>query len=201
MNLAIPRFVVILDRAGAQYDVADVAAAAIQGGADVIQIREKALPEAEVSNVVARVIETVGDPLRVAVNGFPAMTATLGTHLHLPEAMTLNRDDVSLAPGALLSRSIHDLAPVVAAEYLILGNLLETGSKPGKAGLGFERFEEMARASSAPVLAIGGIKPRHVRNVLRHGGHGVAVRSYVIGADDSERAAREIKQELDLWKK
>jgi thiamine-phosphate diphosphorylase len=195
---AVPQFVVILDRAGARYDVADVAVAAIRGGADVIQIREKTLPEAEVSSIAARVIEMVGDRLRVAVNGFPSIACELGTHLHLPEVMTLDRDNVSLAPGALLSRSIHDPAPVVAADYLILGNLLETGSKPGKAGLGFERFEELARASSAPVLAIGGIEPGQVKNVLRHGGYGVAVRSYVIGANHPERAAREIRRELDF---
>lgn len=198
---AIPRLVVILDRAGARYDVAEVAVAAIRGGADVIQIREKALPEAEVSKIVARVTEMVGDPLRVAVNGFPEIAARLGTHLHLPEATALDQEDVRLAQDALLSRSIHGPALAIDADYAILGNLLETGSKPGKAGLGFERFEELARACPVPVLAIGGIEPGNVRDVLRHGGHGVAVRSYVIGAAHPERAARKIKEELNSWKR
>jgi thiamine monophosphate synthase len=192
---------VILDRAGARYDVAEVAAAAIRGGADVIQVREKALPEPEVSRIVSRVVAAVGDPLRVSVNGFPAIAAELGTHLHLPEALVLERKEAGLAPGMQLSRAIHAPAPALDADYAILGNLLETGSKPGKAGLGFERFEGIARVCPVPVLAIGGIQPGQIDAVLRHGGFGVAVRSYVIGADDPERAAREMKQELDAWER
>jgi thiamine-phosphate diphosphorylase len=199
--MSIPRFVVILDQEGARYDIAEVAASAIRGGADIVQIREKTLAEAEVALIAIRVIEAIGDPLRVAVNGFPAIAAQLGTHLHLPEAMTLDRDELDLSPGALLSRSIHGPAPALDADYAILGSLFETSSKPGKAGLGCERFEQLARVCPIPVLAIGGIEPERVRDVIRHGGNGVAVRSYVISAADPERAARNIKRELDAWKR
>jgi thiamine-phosphate diphosphorylase len=199
--MIIPRFVVILDREGARSDIAELAASAIQGGADVIQIREKELPESAVAEIAGQVVEAVGDPLRVAVNGYPSVAAQLGTHLHLPEGMTLDRETVRLAPVALLSRSIHGPAPALDADYAILGNLFETASKPGKAGLGLELFEEIARTRPVPVLAIGGIEPANIGDVLRHGGYGVAVRSYVIAADDPERAAREIKQELNSWRK
>ena len=196
----IPRFVVILDQEGARIDVAEMAVAAIKGGADVVQVREKSLPEARVIEIARRIVSAVGDPLRVVINGFPAIAAELGTHLHLPEAMTVRRNELHLAPGAMLSRSIHSSAPVVDADYAILGNLLETGSKPGKVGIGFDSFDVIARDCPAPVLAIGGVDPGVVRNVLDHGGHGVVVRSYVLGADDPERATREIKKELDIWK-
>jgi thiamine-phosphate pyrophosphorylase len=198
---SIPRFVVILDQEGARSDVAEVASAAIRGGADIVQLREKSLPEARVAEIARRIISAVEDPLRVAINGSPAIAAELGTHLHLPEAMTVRRNELHLAAGAMLSRSIHGPAPAIDAEYAILGNLLETGSKPGKAGIGFEAFESAARDCPAPVLAIGGVEPSVIRSVLDYGGYGVVVRSYVIGADDPERAAREIKQELDIWKR
>ena len=75
----IPRFVVILDQEGARIDVAEVAVAAIKGGADVVQVREKSLPEARVIEIARRIVSAVGDPLRVAINGFPAIAAELGT--------------------------------------------------------------------------------------------------------------------------
>jgi thiazole tautomerase (transcriptional regulator TenI) len=196
---AIPRFVVILDREGAHGDIATVAAAAIRGGADVVQVREKRATELEVAEIVHRVIRAIGDPLQVAVNGFPSIAAEFGTHLHLPEAGVPVGCDIRLAEGALLSRSIHGPAKSVNADYVILGNVMETSSKPGKAGIGFERFGTIARTCPAPVLAIGGMEPRHVADVLRHGGHGVAVRSFVIGSDDPATAARAIRKELEKW--
>ena len=199
--LKTPRFVVILDRAGARSDVAEVAAAAIRGGADVVQVREKESPTPEVVEIVRRVILAVGDPLKIAVNGFPGIAAEFGTHVHLPEVHGPIGEEVRLADGALLSRSIHGPTRRPRADYAILGNLLETGSKPGKAGLGFVRFGAIARACPVPVLAIGGIEPQHVADVLRHGGHGVAVRSFVIGSQDPEAAARQIRMEFDKWAK
>jgi thiamine-phosphate diphosphorylase len=199
--LKAPRFVVILDRAGVRGDVAEAAAAAIRGGADVVQVREKEANDAEVVEIVRRVILAVGDPLKIAVNGFPGIAAQFGTHVHLPEAHGPIGEDVRFADGALVSRSIHGLAEDPGADYAILGNLLETGSKLGKAGLGFERFGAIARACPVPVLAIGGVEPQHVADALAHGARGVAVRSYVIGSEDPEAAARRIRKELDKWAK
>jgi thiamine-phosphate diphosphorylase len=195
----IPRFVVILDRAGARGDVAEVGLAAVRGGADVVQVREKESTPGEVAEIVRRVISAIGDPLKVAVNGFPEIATELGTHLHLSEAQRPVGPGIRLADGALLSRSIHGPVEDPGASYVVLGNLLETGSKPGKAGIGFAAFRQIAGQCYAPVLAIGGIEPQHIADVLRHGGHGVAVRSFVIGSEDPETAARAVRMELDKW--
>ena len=171
----------------------------MRGGADVVQVREKMAAEPEVAEIVRRVISVVGDPLLISVNGFPGIAAEFGTHLHLPEAFGPLSAELRLVDGAFLSRSIHCPATDTAADYVILGNLLETGSKPGKAGIGFESFSRIAQVCPAPVLAIGGIEPGHVADVSRRGGHGVAVRSFVIGSDDPEAAARAIRREIDKW--
>jgi thiamine-phosphate diphosphorylase len=193
----IPRFVVILDEAGARLSLTDVARAAIAGGADVIQLREKDRPESEVEQIVAGVIEEIGDPLQVAVNGFSGIAARQGTNLHLPDHDPCNRAQLTLAPGGALSRSIHQAVGATDADYVVLGNLRESSSKPGKSGIGVTAFADIARTSPVPVLGIGGIDPAWVCDVLAAGGHGVAVRSYVIAADDPEAAARAIRREID----
>ena len=195
----IPRLVVVLDRAGCREEIGEVAAAALRGGADIVQIREKDAGESEVEALSRQVIAAVGGPARIAINGRPALAAGLGTHLHLPECHEIPADGLELGRGKLLSRSIHGPAPDLRADYAVLGNVLETGSKPGKPGLGFETFGEYARTVPRPVLAIGGIKPGDVAPVLAAGAYGIAVRSYVIGSPDPERAAREFRMELDKW--
>jgi len=114
---SIPRFVVILDQEGARSDVAEVASAAIRGGADIVQLREKSLPEARVAEIARRIISAVEDPLRVAINGSPAIAAELGTHLHLPEAMTVRRNELHLAAGAMLRAADWLTGTILAFDY------------------------------------------------------------------------------------
>jgi thiamine-phosphate diphosphorylase len=196
---AAPRFVVILDRAGASLPVGVVARAALAGGADVVQIREKHASSQEVETLARCVIEAADDPLRVAVNGHPSIATRLGCHLHLPEAMRDWAPSAQLAKGTCLSRSIHSPVRNEVADYLILGNVFETASKPGAAGLGLTRLAEIASKAKMPIMAIGGIVPDLVGATLAAGAHGVAVRSYVIGSEDPEGAAGRIREQLDGW--
>jgi thiamine monophosphate synthase len=165
----------------------------------VIQVREKDKTESEVEQIVAAIVRAVSDPLKVTVNGFPGIAQEMGTNLHLPDHDLRRRANLPLARGALMSRSIHDLEFDSDADYLILGNLLETTSKPGKAGIGPKAFGKIAAAAPVPVLAVGGIGPRQVRSALAAGANGVAVRSFVIGADDPEVAAHSIRTEIDQY--
>lgn len=196
---AIPRFVVILDQAGARHDISEVAVAAIRGGVDIVQVREKWLPPEDVVEIAKLVISAVSDPTRVAVNGYPEIAADLGTHLHLPDEFMFDRASSKLASGALVSSSIHGHCHDLGADYVILGNVLPTASKPGKAGIRYQEFERVVRDCPCPVLAIGGIGPAHVAEVMKRGAHGVAVRSFVIESDHPEQSARAIRTEIDRW--
>ena len=165
----------------------------------MIQIRERNKSEEEVERIVAEIVDAIGDAHRVSVNSFPDIAARWGTNLHLPGSVPSPRSDLVMARGAFLSRSIHHTVESTDADYLILGNLMETTSKVGKSGIGLAAFREIAATCPAPVLAIGGVEPKYVKGVLEHGGYGVAVRSYVIGAPNPERAAREFRTQIDKW--
>ena len=199
---AIPRLVVILDSAGCILPIEEVAGAAISGGADMVQVREKDLSEDKLSSLLENVIDRVGGPEFVTVNSAPRLAAIMGTHLHLPEGFESDAGEIALTPDRLLSRSIHP--PVndvegIEADYLILGNVFETDSKPGKIGIGVGALESVIRSKREPIIAIGGIAPENVGNVLAAGAYGVAVRSFIIGSSDPEQATRAIREEIDKW--
>ena len=60
------------------------------------------------------------------------------------------------------------------ADYLVFGNVFETASKPGKPGVGLAALEAVARATSLPVLALGGVTRERVPQLLSAGAAGFA---------------------------
>ena len=93
----------------------------------------------------------------------------------------------------LVGRSIH--APEQAAalagngvDYLVLGSVYETASHPGRRPVGPRAVAAAAATASVPVLAIGGVGPGQVAELLALGAHGVVVKSGVWGADDPAEA-------------
>ncbi|MBN7771581.1 Nudix family hydrolase [Marinobacter daepoensis] len=62
----------------------------------------------------------------------------------------------------------------LGADYVLLGNVLETLSHPGQPGMGWERFRALAADAKVPVYAIGGLGPEQEPEVTARGGQGVA---------------------------
>lgn len=198
--MTVPRLVVVLDRAGSRLPVLAAALRSLDGGADQIQLREPGLDESTY-RVLALELISGGLPARsLTVNGHPWVARDLGANLHLPERLvgTIGCEDVS----GLLSASIH--GPVTGDEwsrfdYLIAGNVFETGSKPGKQGIGISGLREIVQSTTRPVLAIGGITPDEIPAVLGTGAFGVAVRSFVIASSAPDDACRRLKGEINRW--
>lgn len=176
-------------------DLVQVVEAAVAGGVDAVQVREKDLPDNELTRLVERVQEAVRGRAAVLVNGRPHVAKLLGAGLHLPgdAAAPAERD------WPLWGRSVH--SPEEARrraeetpDYLLVGPVFPTGSKPGHPGGGLELVEATARAvAPVPVLAIGGIESTSAGAVIAAGAVGVAVRGAILGASDPERAARSIR--------
>ena len=192
---AIPRLMLVTDRrAVGRRDLAQVVEAAVAGGVDAVQVREKDLPDDELAALVERVREAVRGRAAVLVSGRPRVAKLLGLGLHLPgdAPAPAERD------WPLWGRSVHspDEARRRADEapgYLLVGPVYPTDSKPGHPGGGLRLVEATALAARPlPVLAIGGIDAANARAVIAAGAAGVAVRGAILGAADPERAARSI---------
>ena len=104
-----------------------------------------------------------------------------GGALPVPEARRL------LGEEAAIGASVHGpeaarRAAEEGATFLLLGTIFSTPSHPGRAPAGLGRIEA-CRAAGPPLVAIGGMTPDRVAEVVAAGAHGVATLSGVWGSD------------------
>jgi thiamine-phosphate pyrophosphorylase len=200
--VALPRLMLVTDRLETRgRDLVDVVEAAVAGGVGLVQLRERDLPEAEVTALLQRLLERLhGMPVKLLVNGHPALARALHVGLHLP---------ASAPPPAfprprLCGRAVHDegearRALAEGVSYVVVGPVFSTRSKPGHPGTGVDALARLAGiVAPMPVFAIGGFTPERVATALGAGAHGVAVRSAILGAPDPARVAREFSEALIL---
>ena len=194
-----PTLYVILDRAAARgRDLEEILAATIEGGCRMIQLREKAWSSGRLLPLAERLRERcrragaafiVNDRVDLAL----AVTAD-GVHL--------GQDDLPpraarplLRPGMILGRSTHSLAQALeardhGADYIAVGSMFATATKPDFQLVGPALLERIRPATSLPLIGIGGITHDNVAEVIRAGADGVAVVSAVCAADDPAAATR-----------
>ena len=184
-----------------------VAEAAIVGGADVLQLRDKEASSGRLYRVALQLRKLtrdagipfiVNDRLDIAL----AVDAD-GVHVgqaDLPASVARN----IMGPGRLLGVSVDTVEEAVLAErdgadYLGVGPVFEArGTKPD-AGLplGVERIALIRRGCGLPIVAIGGINAENARTVREAGADAAAVISAIVAADDIADAARRMKRILD----
>lgn len=180
-------------------------AAALRGGVDWVQVRDKSASAAELYDLVTRLLplcRRAGAGLLVNDRVDVALAAGAdGVHLarkSLPVAVVRRL----LPPGMLLGASVHSLEEALAAaadgaDYLTFGSVFPTRSHPGQPAAGLSALAAVVAAVDVPVLAIGGIAPDNVERVLGTGAAGVAVISSILGDPDPEAAAARLRAALD----
>lgn len=92
-------------------------------------------------------------------------------------------------PNLRIGCSVHSVAEALiaqeqGADYVLFGHIYPSTSKPGKAPQGVKALAEVVANVSIPVIAIGGIKPEHVSEILETGAAGIAVLSTILEAED-----------------
>jgi thiamine-phosphate pyrophosphorylase len=178
-------------------------AAAVSGGVDMVQLREKDLPAGELLQLARKLRSiTDGKALLIINDRFDVALAAEADGLHLPEDSIAVEDARRVVPSQLLvSKALHDsagasLAATEGADCLVLGTIFQTSSKPGVRTGGLDLIAAVTRLTDTPVLAIGGIDPSNAASVMRAGAKGIAVITAILGAPDPEKAARELKQSM-----
>jgi thiamine-phosphate diphosphorylase len=111
-------------------------------------------------------------------------------------------DAHAIAPALALGASVHaaDEAATAEAEgasWVVAGHVFETKSHPGEPGRGVRFVEALRAATRLPCIAIGGIRPAHVRALRAAGVYGVAAITGIWGAADAERAAADYLSAYD----
>lgn len=200
-TLPYPFLCLVTDRTLCDDFLEERVAAAVSGGVDAVQLREKDMPAGELLELARRLRDVTRDKALLLINDRLDVALAAGADgLHLPEASLSVRDARSVTPnGLLVGKSVHGLpaasqAAAEGADYLILGTLFPTASKPGAETGGLAFLSEIAGQVDAPVIAIGGIDSSNVASVMEAGAHGAAVVSAILESPDPESAARELKQ-------
>lgn len=199
------RLYVIVDRSAVgSRDVLDVAAAAIRGGADVIQLREKAASTRQLLDDAQRLLpltRRAGLPLIINDRVDVAKAAGAdGVHLGQDDLPVAAARDM-LGAGRLIGTSTHSLEQALAAaaegvDYLGLGPIFPTPTKPDYGSIGTELIARVLSRVRLPVVCIGGIDGATLPDVLEAGAACVAVVRAVCAADDPESATRALKDAL-----
>jgi len=183
---------------GARPDLAAFLEAAVRGGVDIVQLREKELPDGELVRVLEEaraVTRRLAVPL--VVNDRPDLAVLVGA-----DYVHVGQDDLPLHAvrrfGIPAGLSTHSRAELEAAEadYVAVGPVFATPTKPGRPAVGLELVRHAAERAPAPWFAIGGIDRTNVAEVVAAGARRIAVVRAIGDAGDPEAAARELREAL-----
>ncbi|HEU4976257.1 MAG TPA: thiamine phosphate synthase [Baekduia sp.] len=193
------------DRPGGR-SLADVLPAALRGGVDLFQLRMKDADDDAILAAAAVARAACADAGALFVlNDRPDLAEAAGA-----DGVHVGQDDVPVQraqelAGAerlvgLSTHSPQQLAAAGAVDYVGVGPLHVTPTKPGRPAVGLGLVEHAASEAVVPWFAIGGIDAATVGAVLAAGARRVAVVRAIAEASDPERAARELRDALDAAK-
>ncbi|MGA7669116.1 MAG: thiamine phosphate synthase [Nitrolancea sp.] len=197
-NRAIPRLHLISDsRLCDLTRFVEIACLAVDAGVDAIHLREKSMSADELLRIAIELKQCIGGRAALFINDRVDVAQISGADGVQLGERSLPVADVRRLPGdaRLIGRSVHDVDGTViaardGADFVIAGHVYATASKAGQPPRGSRFIAEIVAGCSLPVIAIGGITPERVPEVLRAGAHGVAVLSGILAAENPGEAAR-----------
>lgn len=203
-DLPQPLLCLVTDRAlGDETTMVDRVAAAVAGGVDMVQLREKDLPGGRLLELANQISgATDGQSLLMINERADVALAAGASGVQLgEEGLPVSTAKQVLGPTRLVGRSVHSVEGAVeaarhGADLLVVGTMYTTRSHPGAAAIGPGLVSEIAKRCSVPMIGIGGITTSNLGEVLQAGAYGIAVISSILAADDPEQAARELKQAM-----
>ena len=183
---------------------ADVATAAIAGGATAVQLRAPELDDARLCDLAVGIAARcrAADVLFV-LNDRPAVAASIGVGAHVGQDDDPASARRAIGRDAVLGVGVSTPEEATAAErdgadYLGV-TVWATPTKPEASPRGLDGLRATVAATSLPVVGIGGIHAANAREVLDAGAAGVCVVSAVGAAPDPERATRELADAVRAW--
>ncbi len=206
-RLDAARLYLCTDARTARGDLAEFADAALSGGVDVIQLRDKSPLEATAEiaalEILAEACARHGALLSVNDRADLALAVDA-------DVLHLGQDDIPvplarriLSSDVVIGRSTHSVAQASAAaaeegvDYFCTGPCWPTPTKPGRSAPGLDLVRSTAAlAPSRPWFAIGGIDAARLDEVLAAGASRIVVVRAITDAPDPAAAARALRSRL-----
>jgi thiamine-phosphate pyrophosphorylase len=211
MKIFDPSLYLVTDRSLAKgRPIEFIVEQAVKGGVTMVQLREKNCSTLDFVNL-AILLKKLLAPYRIPLIINDRLDITLASDadgLHIgQEDMPYDIARKILGKNKIIGLSVEDINQAKEAErfdvdYTGLSPVFVTGTKPELAdALGLEGVRKIASFSRHCMVAIGGINAKNAAEVLKAGATGIAVVSAIVSADDPMDAAREIRKEVDKFKK
>lgn len=203
-NPGIDLYVVIDKAILGGRDAAAVLRLLLEAGVKWFQYRDTCSGDAEIARAISGMLPLCGEAgARLIVNDRVEVASRLGA-----DGVHLGRDDMAIGEARrilgkekIIGRSARlveeaERAEAEGADYLGVGAIYKTRTKPDAPVVGLARLAEIGRRVKLPVIAIGGITRSRVRDVLEAGATGVAVASAILSAPDPAAVARALLEEI-----
>jgi len=185
-------------------DLIETAQEVIAAGVDVLQLRAKGSTDGQILKIGRTVKELAQKSktlflLNDRVDLAKALDAD-GVHLGQEDLPVKDARKI-LAKDKIVGLSTHSLKQAIAAEkqgpdYIGLGPIFATKTKPDLAPLGTEIISEIKDKIKIPFVAIGGIDLDNLGEVLACGAQRLAICRAIVAAKDIAAATREFKQKI-----
>lgn len=201
LNLESCRLCLVTDRPLSRgRPLTEIVAAAVRGGATMVQLREKTADTREFLEL-ARALKALLKPQNIPLVINDRVDIALAVDA---EGVHVGQSDMPLAdvrrligPDKFIGLSTSTAELILAedaqaADYLGVGPVYAQNTKPGTAAPhGVEGFRKLRALTKKPVMAIGGLKASNSAPIIAAGADGLAVVSAIVSADDPEQATRE----------
>jgi thiamine-phosphate pyrophosphorylase len=180
--------------------------AALSGGADIVQLREKELGRAEIERAAAtfrRVCDTYS--ALFIVNDDPDLARSCDA-----DGVHVGQDDVAaeqaremLGPDAIVGLSTHSEEQIAASagrpvDHISVGPIWETPTKAGRPAVGLELISHAAEHAPHPFFAIGGIDAGNAGEVVAAGAERLCVVRAIRDAADPAAAAAQLRRSVGV---
>ncbi|MQF98834.1 MAG: thiamine phosphate synthase [SAR202 cluster bacterium] len=199
-------YVIIDSQLAADKDEIELSRQVLEGGASVIQLRDKSQNMNKLLEKAIRIKDLCEQYGAIfIVNDYPDIALGSEAHgVHVGQQdmpidavrRIIKQDQIIGNSNALSEEAIDSVKNGV--DYLAVGAIFPTNTKQNTRPAGLETLKRVRTISTLPLVAIGGINIGNIKSVIEAGADAVCVVSAVIAQDDPESAARRLVKEFSF---
>ena len=182
-----------------------VAGQMLSGGVDLIQLRAKEYPSAEIAKIATALhVKTLRSGVPLIINDHPEIARLVPA-----EGVHVGQDDLPIAevreiggPNCMVGKSTHSVDQAIrafyeGADYIGFGPIFATPTKPNYPPIGLDEIRKVHEAVHIPIFCIGGIKLDNLPEVIEAGARRVVIVSGLLQAKDIAAYGRAAKELLN----
>jgi thiamine-phosphate pyrophosphorylase len=176
----------------------------IDGGVDLIQLRAKTQPAAQIAQLAAELHRARQErAVPLIINDHAEIARNISA-----DGVHVGQDDIAIAeareiagPNCVVGKSTHSVDQAIrafyeGADYIGFGPIFATPTKPDYSPIGLDEIRKVHDAVRIPIFCIGGIKLENLPEVIAAGARRVVIVSGLLQAKDIASYARSAKKLL-----